>query len=368
MELDTCNRITAKQLSEMVSLSLETRWENPDDRLPAIMVWEPPGVGKSAIVRSVAEAHGCGFIDLRLAQMEAIDIKGLPVPEEDGVHWKISATYPRDQQSRGILFLDELSACDRTIQTAAYELILDRRLGEDYHLPDGWLIVAAGNRIEDGASAVAMSSALANRFLHVELSYDVKSWHDWAVKSNVHGAVLGLLQFKPQLLADINDDTQNLERGFPTPRSWERASLMLQRLEGKDDAILSPFPCGLLGNATGLELLSFYHIYDEMRRIVEMMLAPNATITISKDQAKRYAFCTALGKALWNKEHGTQGERLDGFFRISIEMPSDFAAMSMLDAMNSNPDGAESNKQLVKHRKYADWLKKHGKVLRGRAS
>ena len=143
---------------------------------------------------------------------------------------------------------------------------------------------------------------------------------------------------------------------------------MLQRLEGKDDAILSPFPCGLLGNATGLELLSFYHIYDEMRRIVEMMLAPNATITISKDQAKRYAFCTALGKALWNKEHGTQEERLDGFFRISIEMPSNFAAMSMLDAMNSNPDGAESNMQLVKHRKYADWLKKHGKALRERAS
>ena len=118
MELDTCNRITAKQLSEMVSFSLETRWENPDNRLPAIMVWGPPGVGKSAIVRSVAETHGCGFIDLRLAQMEAIDIKGLPVPEEDGVHWKISSTYPRDEKSRGILFLDELSACDRTIQTA----------------------------------------------------------------------------------------------------------------------------------------------------------------------------------------------------------------------------------------------------------
>lgn len=368
MNLDTCNRITAKQLNEMISFSLETRWDNPDERLPAIMVWGPPGVGKSAIVRSVAEAHGCGFIDLRLAQMEAIDIKGLPVPEQDGVHWKISSTYPRDQKSRGILFLDELSACDRTIQTAAYELILDRRLGEDYRLPDGWLIVAAGNRIEDGASAVAMSSALANRFLHVELAYDVQSWHEWAVKNDVHGAVVGLLQFKPQLLADMDENKQNLERGFPTPRSWERASVMLHRLEGKDDAILTPFLCGLLGNATGLELLSFYHIYDEMRRVVEMMLDPKAEISIPKDQGKRYAFCTALCKVLWDKDKGTQEERLNGFFRISIEMPSDFAAMSMLDAMNSNPNGAESNMLLVRHKKYAEWLKKHGKALRGRAS
>jgi len=367
MNLDTCNRITSKQLTEMLSFSLETRWENPDDRLPAIMVWGPPGVGKSAIVKSVAESHKCKFIDLRLAQMEAIDIKGLPVPEEDGVHWKVSSTYPRDQKSRGILFLDELSACDRTIQTAAYELILDRRLGEDYHLPEGWLIVAAGNRIEDGASAVAMSSALANRFMHVELSYDAKSWHDWAVKNDIHGAVMGLLQFKPQLLADMNEDTQNLERGFPTPRSWERASVILSRLEGRDDAVLTPFLCGLLGNAVGLELLSFYHIYDEMRRVVEMMLNPDAEISIPKDQAKRYAFCTALCKALWDNSKGTQEERMNGFYRISIEMPSDFAAMSMLDAMNSNPNGSEGNMMLVRHKKYPEWLKKHGKALRGKS-
>jgi len=366
MKLDTCNRISAKQLSDMISFSLETRWENPDERLPAMMIWGPPGVGKSAIVRSVAEAHGCAFIDLRLAQMEAIDIKGLPVPEADGVHWKISATYPRDPKSRGILFLDELSACDRTIQTAAYELILDRRLGEDYHLPQGWLIVAAGNRIEDGASAVAMSSALANRFLHVEVEYDVRSWHEWGVKNDIHGAVLGLLQFKPQLLADMNDNTQNLERGFPTPRSWERASLMLQRLKGRDDEVLRPFLCGLLGNTTGLELLSFYHIYEEMCRIVEMMLNPNAEIFFPNDQGKRYAFCTALCKVLWNENKGTQIERLDGFYRITLEMPSDFAAMSMLDAMNGNPNGTESNVLLVKHRQYSEWIKKHGKALRGR--
>ena len=91
-------------------------------------------------------------------------------------------------------------------------------------------------------------------------------------------------------------------------------------------------------------------------------------MSIPKEQGKRYAFCTALCKVLWDKENGTQEERLNGFFRISIEMPSDFAAMSMLDALNSNPNGTESNMLIVRHKMYAEWLKKHGKALRGRAS
>jgi len=296
MELDTSNKIGAAQLAELLDFSLKTRWEGADDRLPAVMIWGPPGVGKSAIVRSVAEANKCEFIDLRLAQMEAIDIKGLPVPEKDGVRWKISAAYPRDPASKGILFLDELSACDRTIQTAAYELILDRKLGEDYRLPDGWLIVAAGNRTEDVASAVAMSSALANRFLHVELDYDPKGWLDWARQNDVHGAVIGLIRFNPALLADMDETKQNLERGFPTPRSWERVSFLLNRMRDASEDLLRAAVCGLIGNSAGLELISFLHIYEEMEKIVRMMLDPGEPVVIPADIAKRYALTTALSR------------------------------------------------------------------------
>ena len=84
MELDSSNRISAAHLEEMLTFLLEERWNAPDDRLPAVMIWGPPGAGKSAIVRHVAERNGCEFIDLRLAQMEAIDIKGLPFPGRDG--------------------------------------------------------------------------------------------------------------------------------------------------------------------------------------------------------------------------------------------------------------------------------------------
>lgn len=369
MELDSSNRISAAHLEEMLTFLLEERWNAPDDRLPAVMIWGPPGAGKSAIVRSVAEKCHCSFIDLRLAQMEAIDIKGLPVPEADGVHWKISAVYPRENTSRGILFLDELSACDRTIQTAAYELILDRKLGDDYRLPDNWLIVAAGNRIEDNASAVAMSSALANRFLHVELEYNPKSWIEWAMKSGIHGAVTGLMRFKPQLLADTNENTQNLERGFPTPRSWERVSVLLDRVrEGASQELLKSMICGLVGNSAGLEALSFFNLYQEMQSVLKMMMDPDAEIHIPADIAKRYALSSALSRMVWNEEAGDEKQRLSGFFRISLELPGDFAAMAMLDAMELGKQAKQDTMCLVTHPSYKAWITKHGKAMRGRTA
>ncbi|MBR0457695.1 MAG: hypothetical protein IJJ26_00520 [Victivallales bacterium] len=69
---------------------------------------------------------------------------------------------------------------------SAYELILDRRLGDLYQVPDGWYICTVGNRIEDVAVSTTMTSALANRFMHVELGEDVEAWVHWATQHNIH--------------------------------------------------------------------------------------------------------------------------------------------------------------------------------------
>ncbi|HBF91048.1 MAG TPA: hypothetical protein DDX09_07755, partial [Hyphomonas atlantica] len=120
------------------------------------------------------------FIDIRLSQREPVDLRGLPVPDGDSVNWLISGEWPGDPESRGIILFDEITAADRSLQVAAYELILDRRLGNLYSLPDGWLVVAAGNRAEDRAVAQTFSSALANRFCHLDVEADLDSWCQWA--------------------------------------------------------------------------------------------------------------------------------------------------------------------------------------------
>ena len=110
-----------------------------------------------------------GFIDVRLAQREPVDIRGLPVPREDrsGVDWMVSSEWPSEGDPGfpewGVILFDELTAADASLQVAAYEFILDRRLGNLYEVPEGWFIVAAGNRTKDSAVARTMSSALANR-------------------------------------------------------------------------------------------------------------------------------------------------------------------------------------------------------------
>ena len=112
----------------------------------------PPGIGKSTFIRNLCKENGIGFIDVRLAQREPVDIRGLPVPrmtrrELIGL-FRLNGLGADDDDTpeRGIILFDEITAADSTLQVAAYEFILDRRLGQLYEVPDGWYIVAAGNR------------------------------------------------------------------------------------------------------------------------------------------------------------------------------------------------------------------------------
>ncbi|HSO45993.1 MAG TPA: AAA family ATPase, partial [Rhodoferax sp.] len=115
-----------------------------------VMLWGPPGVGKSQIVAQVGERHQAPVIDIRLSQMEPSDLRGIPFRIGDVVQWAVPALLPDAQRHgpRGVLFLDEITSAPPAVSAAAYQLILDRRLGE-YRVPDGWVIFAAGNRQGD---------------------------------------------------------------------------------------------------------------------------------------------------------------------------------------------------------------------------
>ena len=129
--IDMHNRVTTGELERLLRHQLTEIFAHPElaGQLPPLMIWGAPGIGKSTIIRTVAQELGIGFIDVRLAQREPVDIRGLPVPDGDSVRWLVSSDWPRDPDSRGIILFDELTAADRSLQVAAYEFILDRRLG-----------------------------------------------------------------------------------------------------------------------------------------------------------------------------------------------------------------------------------------------
>jgi hypothetical protein len=366
-KLDMHNRVTGEQLERILKLQLETLAKRPEMAkvLPPLMVWGAPGLGKSSILQKAARDQGIGFIDVRLAQREPVDIRGLPVPGPDGVKWLVSSDWPRDSKSRGIILFDEITAADRSLQVAAYEFILDRRLGELYKVPDGWYICAAGNRTEDRAVAATMSSALANRFMHVELGEDVESWVAWALKNDIQPSVVGFLRFRPAML--FSQKGENLERGWPTPRSWERVSRMLEVMKDEPEELVRHMVYGLVGNRAGVEFMEFKKMSESFADALALMRNPGAEVKIPSRADMKYALCSAVAYYVWRgKDEAESKLLLDGFYRICMEMTSDFASMLMMDAMagTESVSREEACDRLFMHKDYKAWAEKHGKALK----
>ena len=139
-----------------------------------VFIWGSPGTGKSAVLHQLVSELGIALRDIRALLLDPVDLRGLPFLGKDGrSQWATPDFLPQDGE--GILFLDELNAAPAMVQASCYQLVLDRKLGE-YTLPEGWAIVAAGNRDSDRAATTRMPTPLRNRFVHLNFEVDVQEW------------------------------------------------------------------------------------------------------------------------------------------------------------------------------------------------
>jgi MoxR-like ATPase len=202
-----------------------------------LFIWGATGIGKSDTVReaskdlakSLNKEYKDGMngdptkefcvVDARLSQFDPSDLRGLPFVTQDGkTRWAYPDWLPREGQ--GLLFLDECNLAPPLVQSSAYQLILDRKLGT-YSVPEGWAIIAAGNRLEDKAHIFEMAGPLCNRFCHVELQIpNVQDWTSWALENKIDSRIVTFLNFKPSFLYRFEEKLK--EKAFPTPRSWSR--------------------------------------------------------------------------------------------------------------------------------------------------
>lgn len=183
-----------------------------------VFIWGAPGIGKSALVEEFAMEVGLECVSLLGSQLAPEDIIGIPQ-----IRGETSEFLPPKMIARKdpyVLFLDELNACSQEVQKAFYSLIYERRIGE-YHLPEGSIVIGAGNRTQDAAIVKTMSSALINRMFHVQLKPDVKSWLTWAYGNGIHGWVTDYISQRPDHLFSEPPKT---EEPFSTPRSWHMLS------------------------------------------------------------------------------------------------------------------------------------------------
>ena len=260
-----------------------------------VMLWGPPGVGKSQMVAQVAARHAAPVIDIRLSQMEPSDLRGIPFRVEGRVDWAIPNILPDGERHgpAGVLFLDEITSAPPAVSAAAYQLILDRRLGE-YQVPKHWAIFAAGNRQGDRGVTYSMPAPLANRFSHFEVETHLDDWVSWAYANGIDERVIAFLRFRPELLFDF--DPAHNPVAFPSPRSWEFAHRGLRKFEDHPELLQGTLQA-CVGPAAGIELTAFVNSLDQMPDLDAILAGEQ--VQVPREIDLQYAVAAALvGRAI----------------------------------------------------------------------
>ena len=257
--------------------------------IPSAMLWGAPGVGKSQCVREIARAieRGSGrravVTDVRLMLFNPVDLRGIPTANADRTLavWLKPEIFRMDEDEGtvNILFLDEISAASPSVQAAAYQITLDRKVGE-HELPDNCIVIAAGNRVTDRSVAYSMPKALANRLCHFEIETDPHSWHDWAISAGIHKYVVGYLEYNTAALMKF--DPSASETAFPTPRSWEMVSNILN---GVSDDVNTVFPmiAGSVGYSAASGLISWAEIYAGIPSVTDIFAGEDVDFPFEKE-------------------------------------------------------------------------------------
>ena len=276
-----------------------------------IFLWGPPGIGKSELVQGIGDSKVLGetfVIDLRLALFEPTDLRGYPAPDMKSKEmiWLPPADLPSaefaSKYDTVIMFLDELNSAAPSVQAAAYQLILNRRIGQ-YVLPDNVVIIAAGNRETDKGVTYRMPKPLENRFVHFELRVDFEDWFNWAVEHNINPDVVGYLSFAKNDL--YNFDPKSSSRGFATPRSWTFVSELLDDADDLTESLQTDMVAGCVGEGTAVKFMAHKKIASDLpdpTGILDGMVNTLPTKEVSAVYALSTSLCYELRERFMNCE------------------------------------------------------------------
>lgn len=301
-----------------------------------VFLWGPPGIGKSDIVKQIGEDAGREVIDVRLALWEPTDIKGIPYynAELGKMVWAPPAELPTDEDSTAIIFLDELNSAPPAVQAAAYQLILNRRVGT-YRLPKGVDIVAAGNREGDRGVTYRMPAPLANRFVHLEAKVDFDDWQDWATLNKIHADVVGYVGFAKQDLYDF--DPKSSSKSFATPRSWCFVSDLLDD-DDTDLDTLQNLIAGAIGDGLAVKFMAHRKIAGKLPKAEDILSGKVKDLAI-KEVSAMYSLTVSLCYELKDaaeKKDKTFDAKADRFFEYMMaNFPTELVVMGAKTALTN---------------------------------
>ncbi len=324
MKAQSKKDMTVEEIKNVLSKVYVELIENdiPFKKFPSVMLWGSPGVGKSQGVKQIAKdievktGKKVVVTDVRLLLFNPVDLRGIPTSnaEKTLAVWLKPQIFQMDESKEvvNILFLDEISAAPPSVQAAAYQITLDRVIGE-HKIPDNCIIIAAGNRVSDKSVAYKMPKALANRLLHLDVCVDSSAWLSWATENGINSIVTSFLAYQPTALNAGNDILdENDSNSFPTPRSWEMVSNILNILNGDLD-VAYPLLCGCVGSNIANELILWAEVFNRIPLPEEICTMTNIGVPVRLEAI----YATVFSLIEYLKKHNSESEVFNAIKYVS---------------------------------------------------
>ncbi len=288
-----------------------------------IFMWGPPGIGKSDIMGQITNSMKNAYlIDVRLSLWEPTDVKGMPYysANDNTMKWAPPSELPDEEFAKQydtiVLFLDEMNSAAPAVQAAAYQLVLNRKVGT-YKLPDNVVIVAAGNRETDKGVTYRMPAPLSNRFVHLEMRVDFEDWLQWATENKIHPDVVGYVSFAKQDLYDF--DPKSSSRAFATPRSWSFVSELLD--DDLPENTLTDLVAGAVGEGLAVKFAAHRKVASKLPNPTDILsgkVKSMETTDISAMYSLTVSMCYELQEA-YKKKVQSWNKMADNFFGFMMD-------------------------------------------------
>ena len=370
------SNITRMKVNDMVSLFVPLIANSKSGKeMPGVNLSGAPGVGKTDGVRCIArrleETTGKKVFvhDVRLLNMNPVDLRGIPskdtmqatVLDDNGkevsaevavARWLRPAIFQMDPSPKviNILFLDEITAAPQSVQASAYQLVLDRKVGE-HKLPDNCFVFCAGNRVTDKSVAYRMPKALANRLCHIEIYADVDDWKKWAINSGIDSRIVGYINWKNNALFKFDPTTDDL--AYATPRSWAMVNNFLTKIPDLDLCFNLIAGCIGIGNAT--EFKSYTDVYKDLPNIDDIFAGKNVDAPKSPDV--NYALSSAIVSRV--VRDGVTKKQFGSLFNWMMNWSVEFTTITIKDMITS----PKVFSTIGKLPEFVEWATKNAKYL-----
>jgi hypothetical protein len=314
------------------------------------MIWGGPGIGKSEIQDQIAKQTNRTLLDFRTNLFDPVDVRGVPYVAQQSstkkrfTRWAVPDVFPIAERDgdKGIFLLDELPTAPPATQNAFLQLLITRQVG-DYKLPQGWSIVAAGNRLTDAAAVYQMPSPVRNRLSHFELEPHIDDWCDWAGVNDVDPTLISFLRYRPGLLYDFNAENY----AFPTPRSWSYVDRRLKSPHVNEDTLFYGVS-SLVGDGPAGEYMAFRQIYSSLPDI-DALIANPATYKKDDNPAVLYALTGALAAQACVK-------KIKNIMRVVTKLPTEFQVVAVKSCLSTD-------KTLISDPAMKSWITTNSNVL-----